>query len=399
MARSMPLATGTRLGPYELGVLIGAGGMGEVYRARDTRLDRTVAVKILLPNVAGHPQSRLRFEREAYAVSRLNHPHICALYDVGHQGGREYLVMECVDGDTLARRLDTGRLPFDQVLACAIDILEALDHAHTHGIVHRDLKPTNVMLTRSGAKLLDFGLAKLRDPGSEATKLLDSGVGHMAERSAAAVPDASTRGQALTEARTILGTFQYMAPEQVEGKGADVRTDIFAFGVVLYELATGRKAFEASSQAGLIGAILLTDPPAMQEIDPAIPPALDRVSPAMPRQRSRGAVAELARSALAPDHDRARRSVPIRGDRDWLSSPRSVGRGDARHGDGNWSGCLERHRVSSKVQREARSLSHRSSGGRPLRLRFYPSLALSPDGTLLVFRSKRRAHLSCSCAA
>jgi Tol biopolymer transport system component len=256
----MALSTGTRLGPYEIVSALGAGGMGEVYRARDTRLDRTVAIKVLPAAWTADPERRLRFEREAKAVSSLNHPNICALYDVGQQDGADYLVMEHLEGETLAERLVRGPLSPDLVLRYAIEIAGALDQAHRHGVVHRDLKPANIMLTKSGAKLLDFGLAKLREKSemSAATAL-------------------ATRTQALTTEGTLVGTFQYMAPEQLEGKEADVRSDIFAFGAVLYEMATGRKAFEGKSQASVIAAILAAEPTPLSVLQPAAPPAIDQV--------------------------------------------------------------------------------------------------------------------------
>src|SRR6266851_5204876 len=197
--------------------------MGEVYRARDTRLDRTVAIKVLPAHLSGNPQLRERFDREAKAVSSLSHPHICPLYDVGHQGGIDYLVMEHLEGETLAARLKKGPLPVDHVLQYAIQITDALDTAHKHGVIHRDLKPGNIMLTKTGAKLLDFGLAKMR----------------VAE-AAAGMTALPTQTTPLTGEGTILGTLQYMAPEQLEGAEADARTDIFALGAVIYEMATGR---------------------------------------------------------------------------------------------------------------------------------------------------------------
>jgi eukaryotic-like serine/threonine-protein kinase len=255
----MTLAAGTRLGPYELIAPVGAGGMGEVYRAKDTRLDRTVAVKVLPAHLSSSPESRQRFEREAKTISQLSHPHICALYDVGNQDGVEFLVMEYLEGETLSERLLKGALPFDQVLRYGIEIADALDKAHRQGIVHRDLKPGNVMITKSGVKLLDFGLAKAVAP---------------------ATPQQLTSfptQQALTQEGTILGTFQYMAPEQLEGSEADARTDIFAFGALLYEMATGQKAFSGKTQASLIAAIIERVPPPISTISPMTPPAFDRV--------------------------------------------------------------------------------------------------------------------------
>jgi len=257
----MALATGTRLGPYEILAAIGAGGMGEVYKARDTRLDRTVAVKILPEALATDPQFHERFDREARAISQLAHPHICTLYDVGEQAGTSFLVMEFIEGESLEQRLKKGALPLDDALRIAIQIADALDTAHRNGIVHRDLKPGNVMLTRAGAKLLDFGLAKAGPSTAVAT-------------GPSMLP---TTPPNLTAQGTILGTFQYMAPEQLEGQEADARTDIFALGAVVYEMVTGRKAFEGKSQASLIGAILKDTPAPISSVQPIAPPALDRI--------------------------------------------------------------------------------------------------------------------------
>src|SRR5712664_3344103 len=228
----MPLAPGTQLGPYEIGAPLGAGGMGEVYRARDTRLDRTIAIKILPAQFSSDPVRKQRFEREAKTISSLNHPHICVLHDVGSQDGVDYLVMECVEGETLAKRLEKAALPLEQVLKCGAQIADALDKAHRSGVVHRDLKPGNIMLTASGAKLLDFGLAKQAVP-------LVSG---------ATLTATVTRTTPVTQEGTIVGTFQYMSPEQVEGKEVDGRSDIFSLGAVLYEMVTGKRAFEGKSQ-------------------------------------------------------------------------------------------------------------------------------------------------------
>jgi Tol biopolymer transport system component len=259
----MTLSAGSRLGPYEILAPVGAGGMGEVYRARDTRLERTVAVKVLPTHLSASPEVRQRFEREAKTISQLSHPHICALYDVGREGDVEYLVMEYLEGETLSERLSRGALPLDQTLRYGIEIADAMDKAHRQGIVHRDLKPGNVMLTKSGVKLLDFGLAKAIAPA-------ESKSGLTALPTVAGSPN-------LTQEGTILGTFQYMAPEQLEGKEADARTDIFALGAVLYEMATGKKAFSGVSQASLITAIMSSEPPAISTTQPMAPPALDRV--------------------------------------------------------------------------------------------------------------------------
>jgi Tol biopolymer transport system component len=257
----MSLAAGTKLGPYEIQSPLGAGGMGEVYKARDTRLDRTVAIKILPDALAADPQFRERFDREARAISQLEHPHICALYDVGEHSGTAYLVMQHLDGETLADRLAKGALPLDQALTIAIAIASALDKAHRAGIVHRDLKPGNIMLTKAGAKLLDFGLAK-----SSAPVVASAGLSML-----------PTTPPNLTAHGTILGTFQYMAPEQLEGGDADARTDIFAFGAVLFEMLTGRKAFEGKSQASLIGAIMHAKPPPIAASLPLTPLSLDHI--------------------------------------------------------------------------------------------------------------------------
>src|SRR5437879_8652534 len=234
--------------------------MGEVYRARDTRLDRTVAIKVLPEHLSSNPQVRERFEREAKAISSLSHPHICRLYDVGHQDGIDYLVMEYLEGETLAHRLKRGSLPLDQLMQYAIQITDALQTAHKLGVIHRDLKPGNIMLTKSGAKLLDFGLAKVR-----------------AVEAVAGMTALPTLTTPLTGEGAILGTLQYMAPEQLEGKETDARTDIFALGSVLYEMATGRKAFDGTSQASLISTIMTAEPPAISMLQPLTPPGLERV--------------------------------------------------------------------------------------------------------------------------
>ena len=270
----MTLASSSRLGPYQILGALGSGGMGEVYRARDTRLDRIVAIKVLPEGAGGDPEARRRFEREARTVAALNHPHICQLYDIGCHEGTDFLVMECLEGETLAARLARGPLPLGQLLRTAVEIADALDQAHRAGIVHRDLKPGNVMLCRRGstaesegrgrdtgahAKLLDFGLAKLRP---------DAGPGGVAT---------STASATLTREGAIVGTLQYMAPEQLDGRAVDARADIFAFGAVLYEMATGRKAFEGKSQASVIAAILEREPPAISTLQPLTPPLLDHL--------------------------------------------------------------------------------------------------------------------------
>ena len=255
------VAPGTQLGPYRIDSLLGAGGMGEVYKARDSRLNRTVAIKVLPAVFAHDVELRQRFEREAQAIAALHHPHICVLHDIGNQDGVEFLVMEHLEGETVEHRLKNGAMPLDRVLQHAIEIADALDSAHRAGIVHRDLKPGNVMLTKDGAKLLDFGLAKF-----------GAGAG---ARAHATVPPTTPR--TLTAEGTIVGTFQYIAPEQLEGKEADRRTDLFAFGALLYEMVTGRRAFAGESRSNLIAAILRDHPPPLSATVPVAPPALDLV--------------------------------------------------------------------------------------------------------------------------
>ena len=280
----MALEPGSVLGPYEIESPLGAGGMGEVYRARDTRLGRIVAVKVLPEHLSQNPDMRARFEREARAASSLNHSHICAVYDVGHQDGTDFLVMEFLEGETLASRLQKGALPVEETLRYARQIADALDRAHQSGLVHRDLKPSNIMLTPAGAKVLDFGLAKLRGVTGGPDSLT-------------AAPTATSP---LTAAGTILGTFQYMAPEQLEGKEADARSDIFAFGAVVYEMVTGRPAFLGPTQASLIASILKEEPQPASAILPAIPRGLDRLlqtclakDPAKRRQSMRDVLVDL----------------------------------------------------------------------------------------------------------
>jgi eukaryotic-like serine/threonine-protein kinase len=255
----MPLAPGTHLGPYEIVSPLGAGGMGEVYRARDTRLGRDVAVKILPKELSADAVRKQRFEREAKTISGLNHPNICTLHDVGSQDGVDYLVMECVEGETLAKRLEKGPLPLEQVLKYGAQIADALDKAHRAGIVHRDLKPGNIMLTSSGAKLLDFGLAKPVEAAASGLTLTA----------------AAARSSPVTQEGTIVGTFQYMSPEQVEGKELDGRSDIFSLGAVLYEMVTGQRAFEGKSQLSVASAILEKEPAPINATKPLTPPALD----------------------------------------------------------------------------------------------------------------------------
>ena len=261
----MTLAAGKKLGPYEIIGPLGAGGMGEVYRAKDTRLDRTVAIKVLPLHLSADPEARQRFDREARSISSLSHPNICQLYDVGHQDGIDFLVMEFLEGETLAARIQKGPLPTEQVLKVGTEICDGLEKAHKTGVVHRDLKPANIMLTKSGAKLMDFGLAKstvaVAVPNSSMTSPLGTPVS----------------GQPLTQAGAIIGTFQYMSPEQVEGKEADARSDIFSLGSLLYEMATAQRAFDGKTMAGVMAGILERDPAPISSVRPASPVLLDRL--------------------------------------------------------------------------------------------------------------------------
>jgi Tol biopolymer transport system component len=296
----MNLAPGTRLGPYEVLSPLGAGGMGEVYRARDTRLGRDVAVKVLPQHLSSNAEVRTRFEREAKTVSSLNHPHICTLFDVGRDRDTDYLVMELIEGQTLAARLAKGAVPTAEALRLGAQIADALDRAHRAGVVHRDLKPGNIMLTRSGAKLMDFGLARATGLAGPAS----SGV------SVEALTQSPTVAQPLTAEGTIVGTFQYMSPEQLEGKETDARSDIWALGCVLYEMTTGKRAFEGKSQASLIGAIMNAEPVPMTQLAPMSPPSLER----------------LVRQCLAKDAtERWQSAGDVRRELEWIA-------GDSSHG-------------------------------------------------------------------
>ena len=253
---------GQQIGAYKIISLLGAGGMGEVYKAVDIRLNRTVAIKFLLSHLSGRPDLRKRFEREARSICNLNHPHICTLYDIGQHDGRDFLVMEYLEGKTLAQQLKEGSLLVDQVLRYALQIGDALAQAHAQGVIHRDLKPGNIMLTSRGAKLLDFGLAKLEvepQPSGLTTIAL------------------AAEGKSLTAEGIILGTLEYMAPEQLEGKEADARTDVFSFGTVIYEMATGKKAFTGESKASVIVRILTGEPPPVTSLQPLTPRELEDV--------------------------------------------------------------------------------------------------------------------------
>ena len=382
----MSLSAGARLGPYEILGPLGAGGMGEVYKAKDTRLDRTVALKVLSGVVAGDAEFRARFEREAKTISQLNHPHICVLHDVGRlpvQGAStgegqavqlDFLVMEYLEGKTLAERVAQGPLALDQALKLATEIADALDKAHRQGIVHRDLKPGNVMLTKAGAKLLDFGLAK---PAGAATA--------GGETQLAAGP----ANAPLTARGTILGTFQYMAPEQLEGRDADARSDVWAFGCVLYEMLTGKRAFDGSSQASLIGAILNHEPPPVSSLQTTSPPMLDRV----------------VRTCLAKDPDDRWQTVHDLGSElKWIAQSTAAGTGAAapRMTPGRiiWSaGVIVGSVVAGAVLASFWSSQNTSPASAPLPVRAVAPLppglqlivggrmplALSPDGKLLAY--------------
>jgi eukaryotic-like serine/threonine-protein kinase len=297
---SGPLTPGTQLGAYCIEALIGAGGMGEVYRARDTRLDRTVAIKTLPLHLRQTGDLQARLEREARAISRLAHPHICTIHDIGRQDDVDFLVMEHLEGETLAARLARARMPLNQALQIAIEIASPLDHAHRHGIDHRDLKPSNVMLTETGAKLLDFGLAKL---------------------AASMTAPAGDQSTVQTAKGSLVGTLAYMAPEQVEGKDVDTRADVWAFGCVLYELVTGRAAFDASSQAALIARIVEHVPAPVTSSNPKLPSQLDRLiaiclakRPDDRWQSARDLTRELKMIAdrANPKRVKARRQMPVR---------------------------------------------------------------------------------------
>jgi eukaryotic-like serine/threonine-protein kinase len=367
----MALTSGTKLGPYEIQSPLGAGGMGEVYRARDTRLDRTVAVKILTQGLEGTPEVRQRFDREARAVSSLNHPHVCALYDVGHQNGIDYLVMEFLEGETLAARIEKGPLPNAELLRTASQIADALDKAHRRGIVHRDLKPGNVMLTKAGAKLLDFGLAK----GGE---ILRGDIG-----------SSPTMSHPLTVKGTIVGTMQYMSPEQLEGKEADARSDIFSFGAMLYEMATGKKAFEAKSQASLIAAILKEDPRPMRELQPMAPPLLE----------------SIVKSCLSKDPDERPQSAhDLKLELDWIRESSGITQVAQQPAAGKSSSRNKTARIAlvsavcTLLAAVALAFLFRPQPTPAERLEFFlpiqeemTHLALSPDGRMLAFVSPDQA--------
>ena len=375
----MPLERGTRLGPYQIESPIGAGGMGEVYKATDTRLERTVAIKVLPAHVASDPERKQRFEREAKTVAALSHPHICPVFDVGREGEIDFLVMEYLEGETLAERLQKGALPLDQALKYAIEIADALDKAHRQGVTHRDLKPANIMLTKAGAKLLDFGLAKLKQPAAGAPGM-------------STVP---TQSAGLTAQGTILGTLQYMAPEQLEGTEADARTDIFAFGALVYEMATRKKAFEGKSQASLIAAILEREPTPISTLQPMLPERLDEIVRTClakdPDDRWQGA-GDLGRQLkIIQGGSQPSVAVPVvatpqraswRQAMAWAATALAVG--SLLTGIAVWSLT----RPAPPAPRPlARFVVITPPDGPLLRSASYPEVAISPDGTRIVYGS------------
>jgi len=379
------LAPGTTLGPYEIQALLGAGGMGEVYKARDTRLDRIVAIKVLPAHLADNPDLRERFEREARTIAGLNHPHICTLHDIGRQDGIDFLVMEYLEGETLSTRLLKGPLPLEQALRYAIEIADALDKAHRKGVTHRDLKPGNLMLTKSGSKLLDFGLAKLKQESAPPPVPLSQ----LPTLGPTAGPAAGK--DSLTVHGTVLGTVQYMAPEQVEGKTdeLDARTDIFAFGAVVYEMATGKKAFAGKTHASIMAKILETEPPPMSSLQPMAPPALD----------------QLVRTCLAKDPDERWQSAadlvrPLKwilegGSQIGVAQLAVARRRHARTVVAATAGCLLGALLAGLllwfVNRPEPPAPQRLSitlpADRPIAFSCWPcsSLAISPDGTKIAY--------------
>jgi len=364
----MAIASGTKLGPYEIQSPLGAGGMGEVYRARDTRLDRDVAIKVLSGHFVSSPSLKERFEREARTISQLSHPNICHLYDIGSQDGADYLVMECLEGETLGERLVRGPLALEEVLRYGAQVADALDKAHQQGVIHRDLKPGNIMLTKTGAKVLDFGLAKQAQTKTASASALT----------------AMTEGKPLTVEGTIVGTYQYMAPEQIEGAEADARSDIFALGCVLYEMATGKRAFAGKTQASVIASILASEPAPLSHLAPMTPPAVER----------------LVRSCMAKEReDRIQSAHDVKLQLEWIAEAGSQA--------GIPAPLVARRRVSQRLAWTVAAVAAAAAiafaigfvlrapaPARPLRVSILPpeqhsfdplSIALSPDGTKLAF--------------
>ena len=375
----MGLTPGTKLGPYEIQTPLGAGGMGEVYRARDSRLDRTVAIKILPGHLAEDPQARQRFEREARAISSLSHPNICVLHDVGMQDGTSYLVMEYLQGESLDARLRKGPLPIKLALEIAMQVCDALEKAHRAGIVHRDLKPANIMITESGAKLLDFGLAK---PAAAITALAGENDSPLTPSTPTMnLSSLQTPAPALTQQGTIVGTFQYIAPEVLQGAESDARSDIFSFGCVLYEMVTGRRAFEGKSQLSVLTAVLEKDPEPIATVQPGTPPALDY----------------LVTTCLAKNPaDRFQNAHDLKLQLAWLAKPGAQGNSaiDLRQGKTKWwiAGvaalclvALALTLVGRQPRRILRAAILAPEGAQFETLYRNGAPALSPDGTRMAF--------------
>jgi serine/threonine protein kinase/dipeptidyl aminopeptidase/acylaminoacyl peptidase len=377
----MSLASGTKLGPYEIMSPLGAGGMGEVYRAQDTRLDRTVAIKVLASHLLSSPEFKQRMEREARAISSLNHPNICHLYDIGSQDGADYLVMEFLEGETLAERLRKGALPLNEILKIGVAVADALAFAHRQGIVHRDLKPGNIMLTPGRAKLMDFGLAKPLGPRNAA-----AGSGAAPSFTAAATLSGPSPLTPLTTAGSIIGTIQYMSPEQIEGKEADARSDIFSFGAVLYEMATGKRAFQGKSHLSTASSILEKEPDPISTVQPQAPKALEHT----------------VQTCLAKGPDeRFQNAHDLKLQLEWLAgaggeSPVAGKTPNARSAGRMWAAWAV---ASMAVVASLLLWVRRDAGTRPTLARFSisapadtsfdtdssPTLAISPDGQRLAY--------------
>ncbi len=372
----MPLAAGAKFGPYEIIAPLGAGGMGEVYRARDTRLGRDVAIKVLPPHLSQNPDFRTRFEREAKTVSSLNHPNICTLHDVGREGATDFLVMELVEGETLADRLAKGPLPIDQVLKIGAQVADALDRAHRAGILHRDLKPGNIMLARSGAKLMDFGLARAAGPASFAG---GSGAG------LTALTQSPTIAQPLTAQGSLVGTFQYMAPEQLEGVEADARSDVWALGCVLYEMATGKRAFAGATQASLISSIMKDQPRPIAEMHALSPPAFE--------QLVRGCLAKDPEERIQTAHDVALhlRWIAEGGSQAGVPAPVSARRRSRERLAWILAACGAVATLALGLRQTGRTEptpeTLRFSVTTPADIQFQGSPRISPDGRLLAYNA------------
>lgn len=375
----MSILSGSKLGPYEILGPLGAGGMGEVYRARDTRLGREVAVKVLPARLSADSGFRQRFEREARVISSLNHPHICTLYDVGRHEDVDFLVMEYLQGETLATRLEKGPLPIQQALKAAIEMAGALETAHRAGIVHRDLKPGNIMLTKTGAKLLDFGLAK-----PAATTLATPVPPSTPSTPTLTIASLSSPADPLTREGAVVGTFQYMAPEVLRGGEADTHSDLFSFGCVLYEMLSGRRAFEGKSQLSVMTAILEADPPPLSSIGIAVPQGLDR----------------LIRTCVEKDPDRRWQNAhDLALELDWIASSRTTPPAASTSSlRMMWAGMLivvlavvtvfvvwlKRHNFATA---QPWSFGISLPEGQIVQPLYSSSAAISPDGTRIVYRA------------